>query len=55
MGRKQINSEQTPGRFPEGTLEAIDAVLEEGETRAEFLRVAVQMELQRREKAKRRR
>lgn len=55
MGRKQINSEQTPGRFPEGTLEAIDAVLDEGETRAEFLRIAVQLELQRREKARKRR
>lgn len=54
MGRTQINFEALPGRFPEGTMEQIDAVLDEGETRAEFLRVAVQMELQRREKLQKR-
>jgi len=31
MGRKQINHEQTPARFPAGTLERIDAALEDGE------------------------
>lgn len=50
MGRKQINSEQMPGRFPEGTMDRIDAVLEEKEGRAAFLREAVERELKRREK-----
>ena len=50
MGRTQINSEQMPGRFPEGTLARIDAVLEEKEGRAAFLREAVERELKRREK-----
>jgi hypothetical protein len=50
MGRKQINHEQTPARFPEGTLDRIDAILEEGEGRADFIRKAVEKELKRREK-----
>lgn len=52
MGRKKLWHEDMQGRFPEGTFEQIDAVLEDGETRTDFLRVAVQMELQRREKAR---
>jgi metal-responsive CopG/Arc/MetJ family transcriptional regulator len=50
MGRKQINAEQTPARFPAGTLDRIDAVLEEGENRSEFIRIAVEKELKRRER-----
>ena len=51
MGRKQINHEQMPARFPEGTLERIDAVLAEGEKRADLIRAAVERELKRRERA----
>lgn len=54
MGRTQINEEQIPARFPKGTRERIDAVLEEKEPVAEFLRVAVERELTRREKAAKR-
>jgi metal-responsive CopG/Arc/MetJ family transcriptional regulator len=50
MGRKQINAEQAPARFPFGTLDRIDAVLDDGENRSEFIRVAVEKELKRREK-----
>lgn len=50
MGRKQINAEAMPGRFPEGTLARMDAVLEEKESRGAFLREAVERELKRREK-----
>ena len=48
VGRKQINHEQTPARFPEGTLERIDAALTDGEKRSDFIREAVERELQRR-------
>lgn len=48
MGRKQINHEQTPARFPEGTLARIDAVLADGEKRSDFIREAVERELERR-------
>jgi hypothetical protein len=50
MGRKQINHEQTPARFPEGTLERIDAALAEGEKRSDLIREAVERELKRRER-----
>lgn len=52
MGRKQINEEQMPARFPAGTLERIDAVLDPGtnEKRSDFLREAVERELKRRER-----
>jgi metal-responsive CopG/Arc/MetJ family transcriptional regulator len=50
MGRVKINDEQTPARFPEGTLKRIDAALEEAESRSEFIRVAVDKELKRRER-----
>lgn len=53
MSRPQINAEQTPARFPEGTLARIDAVLEDKEGRAEFIRRAVERELKRRERHKR--
>ncbi len=52
MGRKQINYEQTVGRFPEGTLERIDAVLNEGEKQSDFIRKAVEPELRKRERQK---
>ncbi len=50
MGRNQINFEQIPARFPEGTKARIEAVLEDKEPAAEFIRVAVERELRRREK-----
>jgi hypothetical protein len=50
VGRKQINHEQTPARFPEGTLARIDAVLVAGENRAGFIRIAVEREIERRER-----
>lgn len=49
MGRKQINHEQTPARFSEGTLSRIDATLAAREKRSDFIRVAVERELARRE------
>ena len=51
-GRPQINHEQTPARFPEGTLARIDEALDEDEGRADFIRTSVERELKRREKAK---
>lgn len=42
MGRKRINEEQTPARFPAGTLARIDASLEASEKRADFIRKAVE-------------
>lgn len=50
MGRKQINFEQTPARLPAGTLDRIDACLEDGEKRSDLIREAVDRELKRRER-----
>ena len=52
VGRKKTNFEQMPARFPDGTLERIDAALDPDENRADFLRAAVERELKRRERAK---
>jgi hypothetical protein len=52
VGRRRINSEQTPARFPEGTLGSIDELLEEGENRADFIRKAVASEMNRRRKGR---
>lgn len=49
VGRKQINHEQMPARFPDGTLARIDAVLADREKRSDFVREAVERELERRE------
>jgi hypothetical protein len=48
MGRKKINDEQTPARFPSGTLARIDLALGEGEKRSDLIREAVERELKRR-------
>lgn len=48
VGRPRINDEQTPARFPKGTLARIDAALAEGEKRSDFIREAVERELKRR-------
>jgi len=52
MGRKRINEEQTPARFPAGTLERIDKVLDQetNEKRSDLIRKAVDRELKRRER-----
>lgn len=50
MGRKKTNFEQMPARFPDGTFERIDAVLDPDENRTDFLRLAVEKELKRRER-----
>jgi hypothetical protein len=50
VGRKRINEEQMPARFPAGTLARIDTVLAKGEKRADLLREAVRRELERRER-----
>lgn len=49
VGRTKINDEQTPARFPEGTLARIDAVLRPKEKRSDFIREAIDRELDRRE------
>ncbi len=49
VGRPRINEEQTPARFPGGTLARIDATLVAGEKRSDFIREAVDRELARRE------
>lgn len=53
VGRPRINGEQTPARFREGTLARIDAVIGESGKRSDFIREAVERELERREKAAR--
>jgi hypothetical protein len=50
MGRHRINHEQTQARFPAGTLDRIEAVLEEGEKQSDFIRDSVEKELKRRER-----
>lgn len=50
MGRKQINEEQTIIRLASGTLERVDASLDDKEPRAAFFRLAVDRELARRER-----
>jgi hypothetical protein len=48
VGRVRINDEQTPARFPDGTLARIDSVLEGKEKRSDFIREAVDKEILRR-------
>ena len=48
VGRPKKNFEQTPARFPQGTLARLDAALGEKESRSDFLLVAVEAELKRR-------
>lgn len=48
MGRPKINDEQTPARFPAGTLARIDAACADKEKRSDFIREAVERELERR-------
>lgn len=48
IGRPRINGEQMVARFPEGTMAQIDAHLDDGENRSDFVRTAVSRELDRR-------
>lgn len=50
MGRKKRWAEDMQARFEEGTFERIEAVLEDSEDRTDFVRVAVERELKRRER-----
>jgi hypothetical protein len=50
MGRKKRWAEDMQARFPEGTFDRIQAVLDEGEDRTDFIREAVERELKRRER-----
>lgn len=52
MGRKKLWTEDMQARFPDGTFERIEAVLGEGEDRTDFVRVAVERELKRRERVR---
>jgi len=54
VGRKRINDEQMPARFPKGTLARIDDLLADKEKRADFIREAVEREIRRREAAEKR-
>lgn len=50
VGRKKRWSEDMQARFPEGTFGKIASALRDGEDRTDFVREAVERELQRREK-----
>lgn len=52
MGRKKLWAEDMQARFPEGTFDRIEAVLEDSEDRTDFVRVAVERELKRRERSR---
>ena len=54
VGRPRVNYDQMPARFAAGTFDQIDALLDEGETRTMFLRVAVDEKIRRRRKERRR-
>ena len=53
VGRKKRWSEDMQARFPEGTFERIEAVLDDGEDRTDFVREAVEQLLKKRERAPR--
>lgn len=50
MGRAKRWAEDMQARFPPGTFDRIQAVLDEGEDRTDFVRDAVERELKRRER-----
>jgi metal-responsive CopG/Arc/MetJ family transcriptional regulator len=54
VGRRRINEETTPARFPKGTLARIDELRADKEKRADFIREAVEREIRRREAAEKR-
>jgi hypothetical protein len=51
MGRKKQWAEDMQARFPEGTFDRIASVLDGKEDRTDFVRAAVERELQARERA----
>ena len=53
MGRKKQWAEDMQARFQEGTFDRIAAVLDGKEDRTDFVRAAVERELQAREKRRR--
>ena len=55
MARKKKFTEVTPARFSPGTFERIERVLGPTEDRADFIREAVETELDKRERAAKRR
>lgn len=50
MGRKKLWEEDMQARFAKGTMMRIEASLEEGETKTDFVRGAIEKELKRRER-----
>lgn len=50
VGRPRINGEQTMARFRDGTLDRVKAALRDDEKQSDFIRDAVEAELERREK-----
>lgn len=52
MARPKTEFEQWPMRFPVGTKARLDPLLEEKETRADFVRQAVEREIKRRSRGK---
>ena len=54
MGRKKRWAEDMQARFPAGTFDRIAALLESNEDRTDFVRAAVEREIDRREEQKRR-
>jgi len=50
VGRPRINNEMTMARFRAGTLDRIKAVLRDREKQSDFIRDAVEREIERREK-----
>lgn len=54
MGRKMLYPEKMIAPFPEGTFERMKPLLAQGEDKTDFIRKAVQAELDKREKAAKR-
>ncbi len=52
MARPKNEHETWPARFPVGTKARLDPLLEPGETRADFVRTAVDKEIKRRSRQK---
>ena len=53
MGRKKLWSEDMGARFADGTFAKIDRLREEDETRTDFVRAAVDHEIERRKEERR--
>lgn len=54
MGRKKLWAENVNLTLPEGAKARMDAALEDGEDRLDLIRAAIESELKRREKPKKR-